>query len=210
MEYNYYKLTKIIRSVHYLFTALLAIVATLAIFFAFKWYDSVHSDIAYFVSPDSTHLAHKLNKSSSISRQDFELQNFACDFLERAFSHNEYTLEDNLSKAINVMDKQSGLYLLSKFGEDIEELYKKYNAISTVSLESIETNMKSYPYEVLLTYRTMLHFPKGDNVLQDSELQGGIYFEVECLQRNVLNPYGMLIKNLRFVDPLFANDDKNK
>lgn len=206
MEYNYYKLTKILKSVHYVLLGVIALLTSLAGFFAFKWYSSVHSDIAYFVSDNATHVAHKIDKGYSISRYDFEIQNFASGVLEKAFSHNEYTLDENLKKAISVMDNQSGLYFLNKFDEQVEELYKKYNAISTVTLESIETNMKRYPYEVLLNYKTNLHFPKGENILKDSESRSGLYFEVECIERSELNPYGMLIVNLRFVNA--TNNEK--
>ncbi len=210
LPHNQYKLTRAIRSLHWVFVGLLLVVSCLLVFFAFQWYKRVNSDIAFFITADGTYAGHKRPNASNIYRQDFELKNFASDFLEHAFSHNEYTLEDNINRAVSVMDRESGLYLLSKFDDSIEELYKKYNAVSTVKLEELEVNMKQYPYEVLLSYSTHLHFPKGDKVLKDSEVRGRLYFQVECLKRNKDNPYGMLIINFRFVDAIPKKNQKNK
>ena len=207
LSHNHYKLTSVLKSLNRLFVSLLVVTCSLSVFFAYQWYKSANRDVAFFVTANGTYVGDRTEKDSTIARQQFEIENFATDFLERAFSHSEYTLEDNINKAVNIMDRQSGLYLLSKFDESVEELYKKYNGISTVKLEQLEVNMKQYPYEVLISYTTSLHFPKAEKVLKDSELGGRLYFQVECLERSKLNPYGMMITSLRFVD---KTPDKNE
>ena len=118
--------------------AALLITASLAVFFSKKWYDASKLDNVYILSSDNTFLAQRVD--GSMARSSYEIIAFAKVFLEKAFAHNEYSFESNLSEVTELMDQESARFFLSKMDESIEALYKERNAISTVSLKDIEVN----------------------------------------------------------------------
>ena len=186
--------------------AALLITASLAVFFGKKWYDASKLDNVYILSSDNTFLAQRVD--GSMARSSYEIIAFAKVFLEKAFAHNEYSFESNLSEVTELMDQESARFFLSKMDESIEALYKERNAISTVSLKDIEVNTTTHPYEVLLYYTTTLQFASlGESIYDDREVEGGIYFQVKPLSRSQKNPFGMQIRNIKFLE---KPSDKNE
>jgi hypothetical protein len=170
----------------------------LAVFFAKKWYDASKLDNVYILSSDNTLTANRTD--GSMARSSYEIMAFSKVFLEKAFAHNEYSWEENLTEATDLMDKESAHLFLSKMDETIETLYKERNAISTVSLKEIEVDVDTQPYEVLLYYTTLLRFASlGEVIYKDAEVEGGIYFQIEPLARSRKNPFGMQIRKLKFL-----------
>ena len=186
--------------------AALLITASLAVFFGKKWYDASKLDNVYVLSSDNTFLAQRVD--GSMARSSYEIIAFAKVFLEKAFAHNEYSFESNLAEVTELMDQESARFFLSKMDESIEALYKERNAISTVSLKDIEVNTTTHPYEVLLYYTTTLQFASlGESIYDDREVEGGIYFQVKPLSRSQKNPFGMQIRNIKFLQ---KPSDKNE
>lgn len=178
--------------------AALLITASLAVFFGKKWYDASKLDNVYILSSDNTLVAQRADGSTA--RSSYEIVAFSKVFLEKAFAHNEYSWEGNLAEVTELMDQESARFFLSKMDESIEALYKERNAISTVRLNDIEVNTRTYPYEVLLYYTTTLQFASlGETIYDDAEVEGGIYFQVKPLSRSQKNPFGMQIRNLKFL-----------
>ena len=106
------------------------------------------------------------------------------------------------------MDQESARFFLSKMDESIEALYKERNAISTVQLSGIEVNTTTQPYEVLLYYTITLQFASlGETIYEDAQVEGGIYFQVKPLSRSQKNPFGMQIRNIKFLQ---KPSDKNE
>lgn len=201
-NYHAYKVSRVIRSLQLLLISLSATLTLLAFFFAYQWYASAKGDVTYLVLPESTHVAYK--RPASITRDAFELENFTVHFLANAFAHNEFTYKDHLNRALQVMDKKSGLYLKSKFKEEeIEEVYKAYNGVSVVEVERIEVSTTVYPYEVAAYYKTHLHFiglESGDEKLAaDKEAPGAVYFRLTTTPRSRENPYGLLVSGFNFI-----------
>lgn len=176
----------------------LLITASLAVFFAKKWYDASKLDNVYILSSENTLVAHRTD--GSMARSSYEIMAFAKVFLEKAFAHHEYSWEANLTEVTDLMDKASASLFLSKMDESIEALYKERNAISTVCLKDIEVNTATHPYEVLLYYTTTLQFSSlGDVIYEDAEVEGGVYFQIEPLSRSTKNPFGMQLRKLKFL-----------
>ena len=169
-------------------------------FFAKKWYDASKLENVYVVFPDKTFAGTRADES--LVRSEYEIIAFARMVLEKALAHNEYSLEENLKEVSELMDKESVNNLLSKVNEQIESLYKDQNAVSKVVLEEIEVNKETHPHEVLLYYNTYLHFvdPRA-SVYEDKQAPGGLYFQVEILERSYKNPYGLQIRKLKFLSP---------
>ncbi len=200
--YNAYGLSRVIRSLQRLLIGVTGVLTLLAWFFAYQWYQAAKGDITYLVMPEATQAAYK--RPVSITRDAFELENFTVHFLQNAFAHNEFTYKDNLNKALQVMDRKSGLYLKSKFKEEeIEEVYKAYNGVSVVAVERIEVNTAVYPYEVAAYYQTKLHFigleAEEDNLAADKVAPGAVYFRLTPTPRSQENPYGLLISGFSFI-----------
>jgi hypothetical protein len=200
--YNAHQLSKVIRSLQRLLIGLATLLTLLAGFFAYKWYEAASSDVTYLITAEATQIAYK--RPASITRDPFELENFTVHFLQNAFAHNEFTYKENLNKALQVMDRKSGLYLKSKFKEEeIEEVYKAYNGISLVEVERIEVNTAVYPYEVAAYYQTKLHFiglEEGEEKLEaDKVAPGAVYFKVTTAPRSRENPYGLLVSQFSFI-----------
>ena len=193
-------LSILIKRVYFVLLLTIAAVLILAGFFATKWYQASKLDNVYVVFPDNTFVAHRT--AGSLLRSDYEIEAFAKLFLEKAFAHHEYSWEENLTAITDWMDKESARLFLSKMDDTIESFYKERNAISTVSLQEIDINKAVYPHEVLLYYTTSLRFvTAGEALYEDVEVAGGLYFQVEILTRSHKNPYGLQIKQLKFLQP---------
>ena len=186
--------------------AALLITASLAVFFSKKWYDASKLDNVYILSSENTFLAERVD--GSMARSNYEIIAFSKVFLEKAFAHNEYSFESNLAEVTGLMDQESARFFLSKMDESIEALYKERNAISTVQLSGIEVNTTTQPYEVLLYYTITLQFASlGETIYEDAQVEGGIYFQVKPLSRSQKNPFGMQIRNIKFLQ---KPSDKNE
>jgi hypothetical protein len=104
------------------------------------------------------------------------------------------------------MDKTSARLLFFKMNDTLESLHKERNAIYRVVLEAIEINQDVHPHEVLVYYTTYLHFvTAGDALYEDIEVPGGLYFQLEILNRSHKNPYGLQVKKLKFLQPKAAS-----
>lgn len=95
--------------------------------------------------------------------------------------------------------------------ETVQSLYKERNAISSVTIEEIEVNKRQHPHEVLIYYTTALRFmAAGKTVYEDVEIPGGVYFQLATLSRSHKNPYGLQVKNLKFLQPKEKESDQEK
>lgn len=202
-SFNSRKVGTLIQRIKYLFIIVTFTLTGLTCFFAMKWIEAINSDLTYFVTPEGSYCSQK--RKHSIRREPFEVENFTIQFLKNAFQHNEHTYEENLVAALKVMDKKSGMFLKSKYNEEeVFDLYKKYNGISTVLLDRFEVNVLDYPYEVVAFYTTTIKFlgleAKKLTGIDNKSLPGGIYFKVKTTHRSKENPYGLLITNFSFID----------
>lgn len=191
-------LTHLIKRVYITLLFALLIIACLAVFFAKRWHDASKLDNVYILAPDNTLTASRTD--GSMARSSYEIMAFSKVFLEKAFAHNEYSWENNLTEVTDLMDQESANLFLSKMDESIVALYKERNAISTVSLKDIEVNVDTHPYEVLLYYTTTLQFASlGETIYEDAAVEGGIYFQIKPLSRSKKNPFGMQVRKLKFL-----------
>ena len=133
------KLTQVIKTLQRALLLSTALLTTLVLWLAYQWHQALHSELTYFVSPQGTYASQRRPTPRAIYREAFELENFTEQFLQHAFAHNEFTYQEHLEKALQVMDSKSGLFLQSKFhDEDIFAVYTQYNGLSTLELEHIE------------------------------------------------------------------------
>jgi hypothetical protein len=200
--YNAYQLSNVIRSLQRLLISLTVLLSLLASFFAYKWYQTANRDITYLVMPEATHVAYK--RPVSITPDAFEVENFTIHFLKNAFAHTWSTYKNNLNQALQVMDRESGLYLKSKFKEEeIEKVYKAYDGISVVEVERIKVNTKVYPYKVEAYYQTELHFigleADQSELEADKVVPGAVSFQLTPTPRSEENRWGLLLSQFSFI-----------
>jgi hypothetical protein len=190
---------RIIRRVNLVHLVVIIVLLLCIIFLTAKIYKLNTLENVYVLSPDQTLVAHRADET--LVRSEYEVIAFSKLFLDKAFANNRYSFEENLKEAAEWMDQKSAHILLAEMtDENIEALYKEGNAISTVSLEEIVVNREKNPYIVIVKYKHFLHFiSSGKTVYEDEELDGELYFEIEVMKRSFKNPYGMQIRNLKFL-----------
>lgn len=113
----------------------LGMTASLASFFAYKWYQVSNLDNVYLLAPGQTRMA--TSTDGFLACSVYEISAFAAYFLEKAFAHHEYNWEENLEQVTTWMDQASAKFFLAKMNDSIEARYKERNAISTVQLKEI-------------------------------------------------------------------------
>lgn len=91
--------------------------ASLAIFFAYKWYQASNLDNVYLLAPDQTLMA--TSTDASLARSEYEISAFAACFLEKAFAHHEYNWQENLEQVTAWMDQASAKFFLSKMNDSV-------------------------------------------------------------------------------------------
>ncbi len=205
-QFNASKLAGVMRRLRRLLWGLCLMLGTMMLFFAYQWQRALKSKLTYFVTPEATYPAHRRTHNTD----ELEIRNFTRFFLQHAFAHNEFTYKDNLNHALLVMDRKSGLYLKSKFGEEaIYELYQHYNGVSTMEIKEVQVNLERYPYEVAAYYKTTLHFV-GLEGEEDQALSGGVYFQLSEVPRSPENPYGLMISHFDFIADAHEKNKKAK
>ena len=209
-SFNSRKIGILIQRIQYLFIMVTVTLTGLVCFFAFKWFSVSTQEAVYFVTPEGTYCSKK--RRYAIRCEEFELENFSIQFMKHAFENNEYTYEDHLNAALSVMDRKSGLLLKSKFNEDnLFDLYKNYNGVSTLAIDSFQANMEDYPYEVVIFYTVKMDFLglEAKKIVGEGgkKVSGGVYFKLKTTHRSKENPYGLCITHFSFVDYKHKDND---
>ena len=189
----------IIRRTNLIHLGIIVVLIACISFLSAKVYKLNTLENIYVLSADQTLVARRADET--LARSEYEVIAFTRLFLEKTFANNRYSFEESLKAIAEWMDAKSAHTLLAELtDESIEALYKEGNAISTVSLEDIVVNSENNPYIVLVKYKHYLHFlSSGQSVYEDEELDGEVYFEIQNIKRSFKNPYGMQIKNLKFL-----------
>lgn len=199
MLFDHYRyLSIVLKRLHVLLTIIIVLLLGSNAFFAKGWYQATNLDKVYVAFPDKTFLARRADES--LVRSKYEILSFAKLFVEKAFEHTEYSWREHLKEATNWMDTESARLFVFKMDESIEPLYRETNAISTVTIDEVKVNKHLYPHEVLIYYTMNVRFPgNGKDLYEDEEAPGGLYFQLEIIERSEENPYGLQIKNLKFL-----------
>ncbi|MHB9148001.1 MAG: hypothetical protein ACYC2U_06375 [Candidatus Amoebophilus sp.] len=199
MLFDHYRyLSIVLKRLHVLLTLIIVLLLGSNIFFAKGWYQATNLDKVYVAFPDKTFLARRADES--LVRSKYEILSFAKLFVEKAFEHTEYSWQEHLREATNWMDTESARLFVFKVSEAIEDLYKGANATSTVTIDEVKINKHLYPHEVLIYYTINVHLPENmKDIYEEDEAAGGLYFQLEIIERSEENPYGLQIKNLKFL-----------
>ncbi len=147
----------------------------------------------YIISPDQS-----MKAESDYDHQIsiYEIRNHVKAFCSTMFAWDKDNYNAHLEYALNLVDHADGLKIFNTFKE--HEVYE--NLVSTsarvsVHIDSISTRMDKVPFKGVFYLTQTWQTPAG------SQQQGiAARFEVFPVSRTDLNPYGLLIQKIEFVE----------
>lgn len=165
----------------------------LSLFFASKWYSATKK--VYIISQDQTIVASREHMTPHLRKS--EVQAFVKVFLEKAFAHDQHSLENDLEEVMEWADLQSGKKLYTLFPEDEKLKYYDQNAISKVQIEQIEIEEDGLEWEVEVNFKKNLHYLDLEERAYKTEIKAaGLYLKIQNIARNNHNPWGLKVKLL--------------
>lgn len=147
----------------------------------------------YIISPDQS-----MKAESDYDHQVsiYEVRNHMKAFCSTMFAWDKDTYNTHLEYALNLVDHADGLKIFNTFKE--HEVYE--NLVSTsarvsVHIDSIHTRMDKLPY------KGVFYLTQTWQTAAGAQQQGiAARFEVIPVSRTDLNPYGLLIQKIEFVE----------
>ncbi len=156
----------------------------------------------YVVSPHQTFLAYaSYEHETSI----YEARNHIKAFCENIFAWDKDNYKSHVEYGLNLINHTEGLKIFNTFKEN--QVYE--NLISTsakvlVSIDSIELDMKSLPIKGYF-YLTQKWQSAGGSQLQKIKA----HFELISISRSELNPYGLELQKISFLDYVHGENNNN-
>lgn len=125
----------------------------------------------------------------------YEANNLIQEFMDRVFAHDEYTFHKNLERALHFIDRPEGLTIYEDFNKhQVYDNYVKFGSRSYFELDSLNIEMAYQPHVGQVFGRQIIVY---DN--QQKVLPIGASFILQSHRRNDHNPYGLLIKEWKFI-----------
>lgn len=198
---NSYHYGNIINLLRFLAIFLALSLGGLSCFLGYLVYKQNRSDLVYFVTNTGTYTGVKTENPNNIARESFELENFAIRFIQDGFAHSENNYQENIERALTVMNNASRVTLKKLFSDDsLFQVYKESNGVTTVHVNKILTDNASYPYMTHVYFKTDLKFLTGQGKIKTHSYYQGIALTMEPTARCSKNPYGLMITDLTFLN----------
>ena len=125
----------------------------------------------------------------------FEARNQVRSFAELTFGHDAETFDKHLEAALFLIDKEEGMAIYKDFeAGNVRENYVKYGSRSFFELDSIQIDMSIEPFEGIIYGRQVIVYRD-----QKKELPIGATYQLVRTRRSDNNPFGLLIKDWKFV-----------
>ena len=126
---------------------------------------------------------------------DFEANNLIQEFMNRVFAHDEYTFHKNLDRALHFIDRPEGLTIYEDFNKhQVYDNYVKFGSRSYFELDSLHIEISQQPYVGEVFGRQVIVYDDQHKVLPI-----GASFRLQPHRRNDHNPYGLLLKDWKFI-----------
>jgi hypothetical protein len=183
----------LLKRVYIFLIGLILFFASLTLFFASKWYSATKK--VYIIDSNLTFVARQQNMTPDMRKSEVEA--FTKALLEKAFAHDQYSIESNLEEAMGWMDINSARIIDSLFPEEEKRRYYDQNAISKVSIEKVEVEEDGLDWEVAVNFKKQLHYLNLEEGAYKTEIKsGGLYLKLQNISRNGQNPWGLKVKML--------------
>lgn len=147
----------------------------------------------YIISPDQTMKAESdYNHEVTI----YELRNHIKAFCSSMFAWDKDSYNGNIEYALNLADHVDGLKIFNTFKQhEVYENLVSTSAKVTVQMDSIRADMHQLPY------RGVFYLTQTWETVAGSQIQGiAARFEVLPVSRTDLNPYGLLLQKIDFIE----------
>ncbi|MTI33298.1 hypothetical protein [Xanthovirga aplysinae] len=122
----------------------------------------------------------------------FEVENHIASFTRLFFSFDQFTYDQNEEAALQLIGSQGKELRKQRIAEKYRDKLKQTNVTCVAFLDSIKTDMKSYPYRVRAYGTQIFSDSKGRSVKKQLRLS----CTVSETGRGRENPFGLLIDNL--------------
>ena len=197
---NSYHYGNIINLLRFLVVFLSVSLGGLSCFLGYMVFKQNRSDLVYFATLEGTHVGIRKNNPTNNSREDFEVENFVMRFIQDGFAHSENNYQENIERALTVMNNTSRVTLKKLFSDDsLFQVYKESNGVTTIHVKSIHTDTQNCPYRSQIYFQTDLKFLTGQGKVKTHSYHQGIALEMQPTARCSKNPYGLMITDLTFL-----------
>lgn len=198
---NSYHYGNIINLLRFLVVFLLVSLGGLSAFLGYLVFKQNRSDLVYFATLEGTHVGIRKDNSNHNARESFEVENFSMRFIQDGFAHSENNYQENIERALTVMNNASRVTLKKLFSDDsLFQVYKESNGVTTVTVKRIVTDTLSHPYKAEVYFQTDLKFLTGQGKVKTHSYHQGIALEIGPTARCSKNPYGLMITDLTFLN----------
>lgn len=147
----------------------------------------------YIISPDQTMKAESdYNHQVTI----YEIRNHIKAFCSSIFAWDKDNYNSNIEYAMNLVDHVDGLKIFNTFKQhEVYENLVSTSAKVTIHIDSILIEMHSIPY------KGIFYLTQAWETAAGKQLQGiSAKFEVLPVSRSDLNPYGLILQKINFVE----------
>ncbi|TSJ80141.1 MAG: hypothetical protein NMK33_06060 (plasmid) [Candidatus Cardinium sp.] len=198
---NSYHYGNIINLLRFLVVFLLVSLGGLSAFLGYLVFKQNRSDLVYFATLEGTHVGIRKDNPTNNSRESFEVENFSMRFIQDGFAHSENNYQENIERALTVMNNASRVTLKKIFSDDsLFQIYKESNGVTTVYVKSIHADIQNYPYRSQIYFQTDLKFLTGQGKVKTHSYHQCIALEMQPTARCSKNPYGLMITDLTFLN----------
>lgn len=186
---------KTIRNMRTIVVAIIISFALVMLVFAFlfvKMSDDNGKNI-YVVTDAGTFLA---KRNDYGLRYDFEIKNHVRIFFQNLLEGDQYTFAKNIESALCLIDNMNGQKIYDQLQKGgFYELYKRENAHTKVTVDSIKLNMNEKPYKVKIWLKQAVYWSG-----YSKDIPYAAVMEVVEDNRSEKNPFGLLISDFFFIE----------
>lgn len=155
----------------------------------------------YVVSDVGTFMA---KRNDYAIRQDFEVKNHVRLFFQNLLEGDQFTFNDNVESALCLIDNINGKKIYDQLQKGgFYEMYRKENAHTKVTVDSIRVKMDERPYKSKIWLKQTVYWAGYSKSVPYSALM-----EIVEDNRSEKNPFGLLITNFYFLEYQIQDDTK--
>ena len=164
---------------------------------AYKYLKLTSKDNIYVLTKDNLQIA-KRRETQKLHRNEHEVMVFTNHVLEKLFSNNEYTFEENQKEALSYMDEDSARLIFEKIHSRSKTIYKLHNGITYIKITKLRMNVKKSPMQVYVEYCIYGKYPAKEKIMEENYDKRGMYYEIRPCERSQSNPFGIQMQNVEF------------
>lgn len=130
------------------------------------------------------------------TRYDFELKNHVRVFFQNLLEGDQFTFTKNVEVALCLIDNVNGKKLYDQLQKGgFYDLYKRDNAHTTISVDSIKVKMDEIPYKAKIWLKQSVYWAGYSKAVPYCAVM-----DIVEDNHSEKNPFGLMITNLGFVE----------